>query len=109
MAPRTEIIGGNAGHKVRSALLIEQKQLGVSPDIARVGRNEKWQVADQTQAVAVSVRLKPLALAEEQELREAGLANLVCKFAPDAVKRRPIALNKLCRPFEVIRVVELRF
>src|SRR5439155_5495875 len=105
---RAEVIGRHTGNEARPALLVQQKQLRISPNVARVGRDEEGQVADQAQTLAVGVRLEPLALAEQQELREAHLADLIRQFAPNPVERRRFAPDQLCRPFEVIYVVELR-
>src|SRR5262249_33925927 len=44
---RAEVIGGHASHKLWSMLFIQQEQLGICPNIGRVRRNEKGQVADQ--------------------------------------------------------------
>ncbi len=57
----------------------------------------------------MGVSLQPLALAKQQELREAGLANRTGKLAPRAIERRRIAIHQLRGPFEVIRAGELRF
>ena len=78
-------------------------------NVARVGRDEERQVANQAQALAVGVCLEPLALAEQQELREAHLADLIRQFASDPVEHHRLALNQPCRPFEVIRSSNLGF
>src|SRR2546427_788280 len=53
--------------------------------------------------------LEALALAEQQELHEAHLADLIRQFAAPPVERRWLALDQLCWPFEVIPVVEPGF
>ena len=48
---RAEIIGRHSGDEARPVLLVQQKQFRVGPHVARIGRNEKWQVADQAHAL----------------------------------------------------------
>src|SRR5262249_15513812 len=67
----TEIVGGYTGDKSRPPMLIEQKELRMRPNIARVGRDEERQVADQSETLGTCVALQPLRLAEHQELRKA--------------------------------------
>src|SRR5439155_19586456 len=38
---RTEVIGRNAGDESRPATIVEQEQLRISPDVARIGGNEE--------------------------------------------------------------------
>src|SRR6266498_3300180 len=63
---RAEEIGRHTGNEAWPVLLVQQKQLRIGPDVARVRRNEEGQVADQAQTLAVGVCLQSLALAEQQ-------------------------------------------
>src|ERR1700681_3170577 len=92
---RAEVIGWHTGNEERPALLVQQKQLRVGPDVARIGRDEEGQVADQAQALAEGACLEPLALAGHQELREAHLPDLIRQFASDPVERRWLAPDQL--------------
>src|SRR4030095_11337888 len=74
---RAEVIGRNTGYETRPALLVQQKQLRVGPDIARVGRDEEGQVADKAQTLGAGICLESLALAEQQKLCETHLADLI--------------------------------
>ena len=47
LSVRAEIIRRHAGHEDRTAILVEEKELWIGPDITRVGRNKKRHVADQ--------------------------------------------------------------
>ena len=89
--------------------IVQQEQLRVGPNVARIRGNEKGQVANQAHALRMCVFPEPFALAEQQELREAHPADLIRQFASDLLERRRLALDQLCRPFEVIRVVEPGF
>jgi hypothetical protein len=92
---RAEIVRRHAGDEARPAPFVEKKQFRVGPDVARIGRDEEWQVADQLQALAVRVCLEPLGLAEEQELYEARQSDLIGQFAARTVERRRLALDQL--------------
>ena len=103
---RAEVIGRDTGDDAWPALLVQQKQLRVGPDVARVGRNKKGQIADQAYALAKSVHLEPFALAEQQELREAYQVNLICQFGSNLVECCRFPLNQFCWPFKVICAAE---
>jgi len=62
---RAEVIRRHAGDKSRTAMLVQQEELGVRPDIARVGRNEKREVANQAHTSCLTVSHEALALAEQ--------------------------------------------
>jgi hypothetical protein len=64
------------------AVLAEQQQLGVGPDVARVGRDKERQIADQPHASIVRVALETVRLASEQELREPDELDLIPQLAP---------------------------
>src|SRR5262245_16588822 len=77
-----EIIWGHAGHKLWPLVFVQQEQLRVGPNVARVRRNEKGQVTNQAHALSYGVSFKALALAEQQELSKANLINVACQIAP---------------------------
>jgi hypothetical protein len=82
LSRRAEIIGRHAGDDARPALLIQQKQLRDEP--TRRSSREKQKRASRRSSLrpCVSVRLEPLGLAEQEELREANLVDLIGQFAP---------------------------
>src|SRR5262245_43237513 len=53
--------------------------------------------------------LEPITLAEQQKLCEGHTTYLIRQFVSEAIDRRRIALDQLCGPLEVIRVVEPGF
>src|SRR5271165_7511707 len=66
LALRAEVIWRHAGDEARSAMLIQQEQLGVGPHIARVRGDEKRQIANQAHALRLPILLHRSSLAEEQ-------------------------------------------
>src|SRR5215472_4963850 len=72
-----EIIGRDTRDKTWPILRVEQEQLGVGPDIARVGGHEKGQVADEVQTSSAGVLLQALHLSEQEELGKPNLIDLV--------------------------------
>src|SRR4029077_5534091 len=102
-----EVIRRHAGNDAWPVILVQQEQLRVSPDVARIRRDKKWQVANQAYAIIVRVFLEPVALAEQQELTEANLVNPVRFFASNLVERSRLALHDRGRPRMVIRSAEL--
>jgi hypothetical protein len=72
-----EVVGRNSGHVARSATIIKQKQLRVSPDVTGIGRNKERQISDQSHSFGMRIGLQLLSLAEEQELRERHLLDLI--------------------------------
>src|SRR5262249_62220787 len=79
---RAEIIRGHASHELRPLLFIQQEQLRVGPNVARVRRNEKGQVTNQAHALSAGMSFQPFALAEQQELSEANLIDVARQIAP---------------------------
>ena len=72
-------------------------------------RQARFEERAFVQALAAGVCLEPVALAEQQELREARLADMIRQLAPNPVERRWLAPDQLRRPFEIKRVVEPGF
>jgi len=81
---RAEIVRWNAGNEARAAILIEHKQFRVRPDVARIRRNKKGQVTDQSHAFCMRVFLELIALAEQQKLRKADSIDLIGQLSPRA-------------------------
>src|SRR6516225_6460607 len=79
------------------------------PDIARVGRNEKRQVTDQSDTLGTSVDLQPLGLAEHQELRKACQPDLSGKLETSPLQCRRVALDQIVGPLAVGSVAKLCF
>src|ERR1700726_737056 len=90
---RAEVMGRHAGDDAWPVLLVQQKQFRVRPDVARVGRNKKGQIANQAYALAMSVRLEPFALAEQQELCEAYQVDLILQFGSNPIESFRFPLN----------------
>src|SRR6266699_2726844 len=77
------------------------------PNIARVGGDEKRQVADQTETLGTRAALQPLGLAEYQELRKARQADSIGKFETSPLQCRRFALDQIIGPLRVRSVVKL--
>ena len=75
-----EVVWRYAGYEKWVEVIIEQEQLGVRPNIARIRRNEKGQIANQADALGTRAFLEPFALPEQQELRKADLLDSVRQF-----------------------------
>ena len=80
-ARRAEIIGRHSSHHGRLALLVEQEQLRVGPQVRRIAGHEDRYVADQAQPLAVGMGLEGEPLAIEQELAKAVLADRLGQVA----------------------------
>ena len=106
---RAEIIRGYAGDEERPLPFVQQEQLRVGPNVARVGGDEKGQVADQAQAPGAGMFLQPFALAEQQELRKTNLIDPGRQIAPGCGQSGRHAPDQLCRPFEVVSSVVFGF
>src|SRR5262245_56651779 len=81
---------------------VEQKEVGVCPHIARIRRDEKRKIADQSKVLCARVRLQPRALAEQQELGEANLLELERQFSPDPFDRSGRATYEIIGPLQII-------
>ena len=103
-----EVVGRHAGYETWVVVIIEQEQLGVGPNIARIRRNEKGQIANQADALGMRVFLEPFALPEQQELSEADLLDSVRQLTAGPSQCCRDTLNQLCRPLEVICAVVLQ-
>ena len=90
---RREIIRRYARDKTCAAAGVEVEEFGIRPNVARVGGDEKRQIANDSQALAPRIFLKPPGLAEKQELRESDLIDLILQFPPRA-RQQPMARGK---------------
>ena len=88
---------------------VEQKQLGVGPDVARIRRDEERQVADQPDVFGARMGLQSCALPEEQELNETNAVHLAGQIPPRLVQRRGHAAHEIVRPVEITGAVVSRF
>src|SRR5690242_17429844 len=59
-----EIVRRNGCDKARMMPFVEEKKFRVRPDIARVRRDEKRQISDQSHAFGVRILLELIGLAE---------------------------------------------
>src|SRR5215813_13691617 len=57
-----EVIGGHPGNVLWPPLFVQQEQVWVVPNVARVGRNEKWQIANQAHALSSGIFSKLVTL-----------------------------------------------
>ena len=55
-----EVVGWHAGDEARPVMRVQQKQLRVRPHVARVGRDEEGQIADQADALGMGMCLEAL-------------------------------------------------
>ena len=77
-----EVIGRHASDKTWPVLVVEQEELRVGPHVTRIGGNEGWQVANQAHPLGTGVFSETLPLAAQEELRNAGLLDLVRERTP---------------------------
>src|SRR5262249_47782407 len=102
LARSAEQVRRNTGCESWTALLVQQKEFWICPDVARIGRDEKRKIADNAHTFTAGMRLEPLALPEQQELDETNLTDLIRQLLPGSIYRGWIAADKLRRPLEVI-------
>ena len=98
-----EIVRRHAGNHARPALVVEQEKLRIGPHVARVRRDEKGQIADQTHASSAGVFLQARALAEQEELAEADLVDFSREIPARPIERGRRPLDELRRPLEIRR------
>ena len=70
MALRTEIVRWDTGDKARTPKFIEEEELRIGPDIARIGGDKKRKISDQTDASCMGVLQDAIGLTEQKELRK---------------------------------------
>ena len=102
---RAEVVGRHSGDDRRVVVGVEQEQLGVGPDVARVGRDEERQIADQPHAPVMRVFARdvppgPRAGTEQSERRRSGSP---ARAAPG--QRGRGAPDQLDRPLEIAGAV----
>src|SRR5262245_51482920 len=71
-----EVVGRDAGDDSRPELPVEEEQFRVSPHVARVRRDEKWQIADETHPFGAGMGFQTCTLTEHKELCEPRLLDL---------------------------------
>ena len=98
-----EVVRRHAGDDLRAVLRIEQEQLRVGPHVARLGRDEEREIAEQAHAGPACVSVQTLCLAEPQELREPDALDLACEIAPRGFERGGHAPDERFRPLQVAR------
>ena len=106
---RAEIIRRHASDKSRTTMLVQQEKLGVPPDVTRVGRNEKREIADQAHTSCPTVSHEALPLAEQQKLSEVNLLDFAPQLAPRAVQSCGISTYQIRRPIDIPGAVILLF
>ena len=106
---RAEIVGRHARDNLQLVSLAKQEELGVGPDVARVGRNEERQIADQLHALVMRVLFETLRLPREQELSKANELDLVRQLAPRLIQRSRGAPDQLDGPLEIVGAFVLVF
>ena len=98
MAILTEVIRRNTGDASTLALLVEQEQLLVLPDVRSVVGHEHRDVAQQQHAQVASVAAQPLPLPVEHQLHELVVRDLFGQTAASRGQRFRLAAAKLRRP-----------
>src|SRR2546422_7785466 len=81
-----EVIGGHAGDELWPPLFVQQEQVRVGPNVARVRRNEKGQIANQAHALSSGISTKPVTLAKQEELSKADLIDVTRQITPGPVQ-----------------------
>ena len=102
---RAEVVGRHAGDEARLVVSSSRNNSRVGPDVARVGGDEKRQIADQAHAPGMGVLLEACPLAEQQELGEANLIDRVRQLSRACARAGRFAPDQLGRPLEVMRAV----
>src|SRR5262249_12228732 len=77
----TEVIRRHTGNETRPAVLVQQKQLRICPDVAGIRGSKERQVADQRHSSRMRMRFELIGLAEQQKLRKANLVDLTCQLS----------------------------
>src|SRR5262249_22835958 len=72
-------------------------------DVARIGRDEEGEIPDQVDPSCPRVCFEARALAEEEELAEPDLFDLLEEIAARPLQRRRRAVDQLLRPLEIGR------
>ena len=100
-----EVVRRHAGYETRVVLVIEQEQVGVGPNVARIRRNEKGQVTNQAHALGMRVFFESFALPKQQILSKADLLDLFRQLNPSPSQCYRNTVNQVCRPLQVICAV----
>ena len=93
-----EIIGRDPRDDFWPATAVEQEEVGVGPDIGRVGGDEHGQVADDANAVPAGVGAEAGELAEEQELGEGVTVDVIGKFSSGGMNGDGVSRREFGRP-----------
>src|SRR5439155_8617646 len=101
LSSRAEIVGRDTGDGARPVLRVEQEQFRVGPDVARVRRDGKWEVADQAHPLPARMGLEAGGLTEQQELSKPSLLDLARQISPRLVDRGRLAADEIFRPLEI--------
>ena len=100
LAVGAEVVGRHAGDAAPFALLVEQEQLLVLPDVGAIVRHEHRNIAEQQHAQVTRVPAQALPLAIEQQLNELVIRDFVGKLAASGFERCWLTTAQLGRPME---------
>jgi hypothetical protein len=68
LALRTEIVGRDTGDKARTPKFIEEEELRIGPDIARIGGDKEREVSNQADTSCKGTMPDAIGLTEQKEL-----------------------------------------
>src|SRR5256885_11442730 len=87
LAGGAEVVGRYAGDHGGLAVLVEEEEIAVRPDIGAVVGHEDRQIADQRDPERRAVALQGLPVAREEELLESLLVDLAAQRVTCALQR----------------------
>ena len=99
LAGRGIVVGRHAGDELGAEVGLQLEQLGMRPDIGRVGGNIDRDVADDLDALLLCVRTQGVPLSEEDILEENAEVDLAAQLLGHSCERlRPAVADVLLRP-----------
>lgn len=108
LAGRGIVVGRHAGNELGAEVGLQLEQLGMRPDVGRVGGNIDRDVADDLDALLLCVRTQRVPLSEEDILEENAEVDLAAQLLGHSCERlRPAVADVLLRPHIDRRVVVL--
>jgi hypothetical protein len=100
LAVGAEVVGRDTGHAAPFAVLVEQEQLLMLPDVRAIVSDEHRQVTEQEHAEVARVAAQALPLSIEQQLYELVVGNFLRQMLARGLERGRLAAPQLRRPVE---------
>ena len=104
-----ESVGRDAGNDGRAAPFVQQEKLPIGPNVARLARYKKRQVADQPHVPGTCIFLQAITLVEQQELPQPNAIDLTRQLVCRLRQCGRLPLDQIGRPIDERRVAVFRF